>query len=179
MGKRQYTQKEWKLLSWWLAIYHPRAEILMNVRVGPTLPLVGIHNPTPAEQQLSRVRNRWVDAIYLEHGVVTIVEAKIEPDPGIFSQLVHYARKFRADPTFAEFKNSELRLVALVYNDDPSVAMEAPWYGVQWVLFQPTMDGLLPPQLRGGPLEGIGSLLPQDWPSRLSALLAAARAVQS
>jgi len=170
MGKRQYTNREWKLLSWWLALYHPRAEILMNVRVGPTLPLTGVHNPTPAEQQVSRVRNRWLDAIYIEDGVVNLVEAKIEPDPGIFSQLIHYARKFRADPTFKEFAQAPLTLTALVYHDDPSVAVEAPWYGVRWMVFQPNFEGFVPAMVRGGPLAVEGALLPQDWPARLSAL---------
>ena len=171
MGARQYTNREWKLLSWWLATFHPNAEILMNVRVGPTPPLVGITNPTPAEQRMARVRNRWADAIYFENGMVYIVEADLQPDPGIFSQLLHYCRKFRADPTFAAFKNDPIVPIALVYNDDPSVSIEAPWYGVQWIVFQPNLAGFLPPQLLGTPIDNPDYLLPQDWPTRLAGLL--------
>ena len=143
----------------------------MNVRVGPTPPLVGITNPTAAQQRMARVRNRWCDAIYLENGSVTIVEAKLSPDPGIFSQLLHYARKFRMDPEFAAFRDAPLHLVALVYSDDQSVSIEAPWYGVQWVVFQPTLDGFLPPQLLGTAVDNPDMLLPHDWPSRLARLL--------
>lgn len=171
MGARQYTNREWKLLSWWLATYHPTADILMNVRVGPTLPLTGIHNLTPAEAAMARVRNRWADAIFVENGLVTIVEAKLEPDPGIFSQLIHYARCVRVDPTLAQWVNSPLQLVALVYNDDPSVAQEAPFYGVRWVVYQPTLEGFLPPALRGSALASLQMPLPQDWPARLKTLL--------
>lgn len=167
MGKRQYTNREWKLLSWWLATFHPNADIMMNVRVGPTVTPGSAYVPPPDPGDLLRVRNRWADAIYIEAGAVNIVEAKIEPDPGIFSQLIHYARKFRADPAFVEYAAAPLRLIALVYNDDQSVAQEAPWYGVQWVVYQPNLNGFLPPQMLGSPLASIDSLLPQDWPARL------------
>jgi hypothetical protein len=171
MGKRQYTNREWKLLSWWLATYHPRAQISMQERIGPTKPVQGITDPTPAEMAQARVRNRWVDALFIENDRPYIVEAKMKPDPGIFSQLIHYARKFRADPFWSVFARQPLGLIALVYDDDPSVAVEAPWYGVQWVVYQPNLQGFLPPQLLGTPLDTGDQLLPWDWPARLQALL--------
>ena len=167
MAARQYVNKEWKFLSWWLATYHPQADILMNARVGPTVEPSGSYAPGLNPGNLLRVRNRWTDAIFFEGGSVSIVEAKLEPDPGIFSQLIHYARKFRADPGFAEYEETPMNLIALVYNDDPSVAQEAPWYGVNWIVYQPTLAGFLPPQLVGSPLSSITSPLPQDWPARL------------
>jgi hypothetical protein len=167
VGKRQYTNREWKLLSWWLATYHPAADIIMNARVGPVVAAPGLTFPAPPSENLLRVRNRWTDAIYIEGGALNLVEAKIDPDPGIFSQLIHYARKIRADPNFADFAAAPLNLVALVYNDDPSVAQEAPWYGVRWVVYQPNLAGFLPPSMGTSPLASIGSLLPQDWPARL------------
>lgn len=167
MGKRQYTNKEWKLLSWWLATYHPNADISMQVRVGPTIGSGGSEVGSEVGSDLLRVRNRWTDAIYIEGGALNLVEAKIDPDPGIFSQLIHYARKIRADPAFASFSAAPLNLIALVYNDDPSVAQEAPWYGVRWVVYQPNLAGFLPPTMKGSALESIESQLPHDWPARL------------
>jgi hypothetical protein len=171
VGARQYTNREWKLLSWWLATMHPQAEISMNVRVGPPKPLTGLTLPPPMLERMARVRNRWVDAIFIEDGLVNLVEAKIQPDPGIFSRLIHYLRKFRADPEFAQYKNAPVRLIALVYNDDPSVAVEAPWYGVNWTVYQPDLSGFLPPQLLGTPLAVLDYPLPMDWPARLQGLL--------
>ena len=171
MGARQYTNREWKLLSWWLATYHPSASIDMQVRLGPTNPLSGITNPTPADLAMARVRNRWADAIVVENGLPYIVEASLQPDPGIFSQLIHYARKFRADPYYARYANQPLGLIAVVYSNDPSVEVEAPWYGVNWVVYQPTLQGFLPPQLRGSPLDITDYVLPWDWPTRLQSLL--------
>ena|SRR5216683_622626 len=140
MGARQYTQKEWRLLSWWLAMFHPNARIMMNVKVGPTHIYPGAFPGDPAQGATLRVRNRWLDAIFVEHSIVHLVEAKMEPDPGIFSQLIHYARKFRLDPQFAELQNLPLELDAVVYHDDPSVSIEAPFYGVRWNVYQPRLD---------------------------------------
>lgn len=169
MASRQYAQREWRLLSWWLATFHHQADITMNVRLGPTVgvsPLAAYVNPL--DPQL-RVRNRWADAVFIENGEPHLVEAKIEPDPGIFSQLVHYARKFRADPNYTQFKNSALHLIALVYHDDPSVAIEAPYYGVRWIVFQPALDTFPPAASRGNPLSTETSpiALNHDWPARL------------
>lgn len=170
MGARQYTQREWKLLSWWLATFHPHAEIHMNLRVGPIVMPANVEAPTAAETRAGRVSQRWLDALFIENGSVNLVEAKIDPDPGIFSQLIHYARRFRADPEWAQYRETPLNLIALVYHDDPSVAMEAPWYGVRWTVYQPVFDGWVPPQLRGNPLLASESPLPQDWPARISLL---------
>ncbi len=170
MGSRTYAQREWKLLSWWLATYHANAdEILMNVRVGPTV-IPTIAGAPAAVPSTARLVNRWADAIYLENGIASIVEAKMEPDPGIFSQLLHYGRKFKMDPTFAAWHHLPLELVALVYNNDLSVAREAPWYGVKWVVYQPVMNDFVPPQLKGTFADSIGSMLPQDWPARVNLL---------
>ena len=125
----------------------------MNVRVG-----IGT----------SEVRNRWADAIMLENGVVSIVEAKLQPDPGIFSQLIHYLRKFLVDPNFAAWQSYPRNLIALVYNDDPSVAQEAPWYGVTWTVYTPQLVGFDTPQVKGVALPSNVTLLPQDWPARLA-----------
>jgi len=169
MGARQYVQKEWRLLSWWLATYHPHADISMNVRLGPVTPTLPLSAYTTAEGNMQRVRNRWADAVFVESGAPTIVEAKLEPDPGIFSQLLHYARKFRADPGFSALSHMPLTLVALVYNDDPSVAVEAPWYGVRWEVFQPNLSGFPPAATRANPLSTADAplALRQDWPARL------------
>lgn len=170
MARRLYTQKEWKLLSWWLATYHPLADVAMNVRVGPTGPIAGAPAIGPIEANASRLRNRWVDAVFFENSTVNIVEAKMNPDPGVFSQLVHYARKFRLDPNFGQYANWPMNLIALVYSDDPSVAVEAAWYGVNWIVYSPNLDGVAPSLARGVEAAIAGGFLPAGWPSRLEML---------
>lgn len=148
MGARMNTQREWKLLSWWLATYHASADhIWMQVRVGPSIAIPGMLM-TPAAEAMARVRNRWADAIFMEAGALNLVEAKMAPDPGVYSQLIHYARKLRADPAFAAYSKLPLNLIALIASDDPSLAQEAPWYGIRWVVYQPAW--LTQPQLGNG-----------------------------
>lgn len=170
MGSRQNAQREWQLLSWWMVHAHPLFdELWMNVRVGPTQLTPG--SPVGVTfQNMARVRNRWADLVFLENGALNLVEAKMEPSPGIFSTLIHYARKLRMDSQFARFANAPLNLIALVARDDPSVAMEAPWYGVQWVVHQP---GFLTEQqtiVTGNDAGGPAPALPQDFLARVSLL---------
>jgi hypothetical protein len=100
MASRQTVQREWQLLGWWLAQYHSQTQIFMQVRVGPTLPIGGTYPLSQALVNLSRVRNRWADAICIENGALYLVEAKMKPTPGVFSTLIHYARKLRLDPNW-------------------------------------------------------------------------------
>jgi len=169
MASRQYVQKEWRLLSYWLAQFHANADISMNVRLGPTIGRASVAPVAELPSTVSRVFHRYVDAVFVESGEPTIVEAKLDPDPGIFSQLIHYARKFRMDAAWAAYASKPLHLVALVYSDDPSVAIEAPYYGVQWVVYQPNLQELTPPQVRFSPVAGepANMPLPDNWASRL------------
>ena len=170
MGSRQNAQREWQLLGWWLAQVHPLfSELWMNVRVGPTEVLPGAPT-TQAFLNMARVRNRWADALFYENGALNLVEAKMEPDPGIYSTLIHYARKLRMDPKFTQFANAPLNLIALVARDDPSVGMEAPWYGVQWVVYQPSFLTEQQTITTGNSAGGPAPPLPQDWLTRVSLL---------
>lgn len=170
MGKRQHSQGEWKLLSWWLATFHAGAEIWMQQRLGP----IQLSSASATQDQFdvnaARLRNRWADAIYLENNRLTLVEAKKEPDPGIFSTLIHYARKLRADPFFAQYAALPLDLTALVMRDDPSVAEEAPFYGVNWVVWQPDWSTLAETTPSGNSALGTDPDLPADFPARVSLL---------
>ena len=170
MGKRQHTQGEWRFLSWWLATFHSGAEIWMQQRLGPTqLSSQSVTNDE-FDQNAARLRNRWADAIYLENNRLALVEAKLDPDPGIFSTLIHYARKLRADPYFAQYAALPLDLVALVMRDDPSVAEEAPFYGIQWIVWQPDWAELEQRTPSGNSSLGSSSELPADFPARVSLL---------
>ena len=169
MGARTYTQKEWRLLSWWLAQHHPDAVISMNVRVGPPVPVIPGAIANPVSQNLTRVNNRWIDAIYLENSTVHLIEAKLNPDPGIFSQLIHYLRCFLVDGQFAHLRDLPKVLIALVNRDDPSVAEEAPFYGVNWQVYQPNLQELSPASRSLLPATGVDVPLPHDWPARLNA----------
>ena len=123
---------------------------------------------TQAFEQMARVRNRWADAVFSENGALNLVEAKMEPSPGIFSTLIHYARKIRMDAQFAQFANAPLNLIAVVARDDPSVSMEAPWYQVQWVVYQPAFLTEQQTAATGNDAGGPAPPLPPDFLTRVS-----------
>ena len=166
MGKRIYAQREWRLLSWWLATFHPNAEILMNVRVGPIYDLITGPPQTYAEAQASRVRNRWADAIYLESGTVNIVEASMQPELGLISEVQGYSHLFSIDPVFREWWALPRREQIVVYRDDPYMADRAAAAGVAWIVYTPNLVGFVPPTLAGTLTASLGASLPQDWPAR-------------
>jgi hypothetical protein len=170
MAARQYVQKEWRLLSWWLALNHPNADISLNIRLGAPVARIPLPGEASSNEPVSRVFQRYADCLFIENGYPTIVEAKLEPDPGIFSQLIHYARKFRMDPAWSHFANVELKLVALVYHDDPTVSIEAPYYRVNWEVYRPNLAVLPAPAQRIlDAVQGeVPPPLPSDWPARLS-----------
>jgi len=170
VAERQYVQKEWRLLGWWLALKHPHADISMNVRLGPPQPGTTLSAMSPDTGLRSRVFNRYADCVFVENGDPYIVEAKLDSNAGIYSQLIHYARKFRRDPNWQAYENRPLHLIALVYHDDPDVAIEAPWYGVRWEVFQPDLIELAPPRVRLPVLDAAGEApyLPSNWAMRLN-----------
>jgi|HubBroStandDraft_1064217.scaffolds.fasta_scaffold435199_1 hypothetical protein len=170
MAARQYTQREWRLLSWWASVNYPNAEWWLNLRLGPTLPITSLGDLTPAMARLSRVRNRYVDALFYDGIALNLIEAKINPDPGIFSQLLHYARMLRIDPLWQQFSTIPLNLIALVYDNDESVQEEAPFYGVRWIVYQPNLAELPPAQLVGAPASGTPLALPPGFGHWVAAL---------
>jgi len=170
MGKRQHSQGEWRLLSWWLATFHGGAEIWMQERLGPTQPSTPAPLADRFDLNAARLRNRWADAVYLENNRLALVEAKLNPDPGIFSTLLHYARKLRTDPFFSRYDALPLDLIALVMRDDASVAEEAPFYGVRWVVWQPDWATLEQSRPSGNSATGAPLELPSDFAARISLL---------
>lgn len=170
MAARQAVQREWQLLSNWLVQYHPHATIYMQVRVGPTPAINGVLPTSAAMQALSRVANRWADSIFIENGTLNLVEAQMNPDPGVFSQLIHYARKLRLDSNWSSYSTWPLALIALNARDDPSVAIEAPYYGISWVLYQPSYLASAQTSPSGVPTPVTTPPLPPDWPARLDLL---------
>lgn len=145
---------------------HPNAEILMNVRVGPIYDLPTGPPLTYAQAQQSRVRNRWADAIYIEGGTVYIVEASMQPELGLISEVQAYSHLFSLDPVFKEWWPLPRREQVIVYRDDPYMADRAAQAGVQWVVYSPNLVGFTPPTLAGTLTASLGPSLPQDWPAR-------------
>ena len=82
-GLETAQMKESELLSTWLWAKHRTALQWRNTRLGLL--------PTKELARMYMVTLRWVDAIFIENGVVHLVEAKLTPQP--VSQVATARRK--------------------------------------------------------------------------------------
>jgi len=105
--------KESKLVNQYLYMNHPNSLQWRRIRLGPI--------PDKLLARMYMTMLRWADAIYVEGGVVTIVEAKLRPGPGAVGQLLLYKDLFAQTPEFTAYKNYPVKLMLLTPMVDLSV----------------------------------------------------------
>ncbi len=98
-------QKESVLLTKWLAMFHRTSPQWKRVRLGQVA--------NPEEAKLYSVLLRWADAVFLEEGIVYIVEAKLRPDLGALGQLEGYKELFKVTPEFQQYWLWPIKLILL------------------------------------------------------------------
>ena len=107
-------QKESVLLTYWLAKFHRSSPQWKRVRLG--IPA------NPAEAKLYSVLLRWADAVFLEDGIMWIVEAKIRPDLGTIGQLEGYKELLKVTPEFSAYENWPVKMILLSATLDLGIA---------------------------------------------------------
>jgi len=107
-------QTEGLLLNKWLWAKHRESLQWKHPRLG--------YVPDHKEAKMYSVLLRWVDAIFIENGVVYLVEAKLTPEFGAVGQLEGYGSLFRSTPEFAVYRNASIQLVLLTTSYDANVA---------------------------------------------------------
>jgi hypothetical protein len=122
-------QGEAKLMNEWLALYHPNALQWRRVRLGP-LPLVD-------QQNLYKVTNRWVDAVFFEHNTVFLVEAKLKPNAGAIGQLELYSRLIRETPEFSDYRDKKIKMILLTTFDDKPVKDLCIDKNIDYIVYSP------------------------------------------
>lgn len=98
-------QKESILLTSWLKEFHRTSPQWKRVRLG--IPA------NPEEAKLYSVLLRWADAVFLENGIMYIVEAKLRPDLGAIGQLEGYKELLKVTPEFSAYENWPIKLILL------------------------------------------------------------------
>ena len=96
-------QKESILLTSWLKTFHRTSPQWKRVRLG--IPA------NPEEAKLYSVLLRWADAVFLEDGIMYIVEAKLRPDLGAIGQLEGYKELLKVTPEFSAYKNWPIKMI--------------------------------------------------------------------
>ncbi len=121
------TLKETHVLNAWLWKEHQTDPQWLRVRLGQL--------PTNEMAKAYMVLLRWADAIFLKDGIVHIVEAKLNAEPGAFGQLDLYAELFRATPAFDQYKNWPIQKILLSARLDLNIADLAGKKEVQYIVF--------------------------------------------
>lgn len=122
-------QKEKKLLNAWLWEFHKTKPQWKRIRLGPV--------PNPQMGKMFAVLLRWADAIFLEDGLINIVEAKLRPDFGAIGQLLGYRQMLQGTPEFEAYKHWKINLILLSQFPDLAVTQLATKYGIQHEVWNP------------------------------------------
>ena len=96
-------QKESVLLTEWLAKFHRTSPQWKRVRLGVPA--------NPKEAKLYSVLLRWADAVFLENGIMYIVETKLRPTFGAIGQLEGYKELLKVTPEFVAYENWPIKLI--------------------------------------------------------------------
>ena len=107
-------QKESILLTSWLKTFHRTSPQWKRVRLG--IPA------NPEEAKMYSVLLRWADCVFLEDGIMYIVEAKIRPDLGAIGQLEGYKDLLKVTPEFSAYENWPIKLILLSTMMDLGIA---------------------------------------------------------
>ena len=78
---------------------------------------------------------RWVDAIFIENGVVHLVEAKLTPQPGAIGQLELYQEIFKITPEFSAYAEWPIKLILLTTRPDLSMIDLLSKKGIDYEIF--------------------------------------------
>ena len=98
-------QTEGKLVNRWLAKFHRTSPQWTRVRLGQVA--------NKEEAKWYKVILRWSDAVFIENGVVYIVEGKLRPNLGAIGQLEGYKELFRVTPEFQQYWEYPIKMILL------------------------------------------------------------------
>jgi len=100
-----------------------------RVRLGPL--------PPGEDARLYMTKLRWADIVTFEPNIVTIFEAKLEPNSKAVGQLLEYKNLFFQSPHFQQYATAQVNLVFLTSRIDTSVQEVCESNGVEYKVFRP------------------------------------------
>jgi len=120
--------KESELVNKWLWEFHPTSLQWRRVRLGIT--------PDKEKARMYMVILRWADAIFVQDGVVNIVEAKLRPTAGAIGQLEHYKLLFGRTPEFSQYWKYPIQLILLTSYMDLEIVELCTQKGIKYEFYQ-------------------------------------------
>jgi hypothetical protein len=137
-GKREWQEREMKMLSEWLELNYSGSYYATRVRLGTPPAELSIPGISPEEHTMTGIWRRWADGLVLLRDRVIIIEAAIRPDPGDISKLELYASLFPHTPEYREHAGKRLELILLYALEDPVLLRLAATKGIKTVYFRPS-----------------------------------------
>ena len=122
-------QSEAKLINRWLAEFHRTSLQWTRVRLGQVA--------NKDEAKLYSVILRWCDAIFIEDGVVHIIEGKLRPDLGSIGQLEGYKELFYITPEFSQYWKWPVKLILLTTYLDLNIAELCKKKDINYIVWYP------------------------------------------
>ena len=113
-------QASTELLAEWLALYHRGATVLFEHRLGPVpQSAIGV-TVTPAIARMLQRSNSYADAIVIDGGGLTVVEASVLPNVGKISQVVYYTRLIGSTIDLEQYRGLPIAGVGLIFGIYPA-----------------------------------------------------------
>lgn len=125
----QTNLKENELVEKWMTAEHPTSIQWIRPRLGPVR--------DRENAALLSVTQRYADIIFLEDGVINIVEAKLKPNGGVVGQLLQYRELFFSTPEFSKFINFPIKLAILTPFLAIDVVEFANLHDINYILWDP------------------------------------------
>ena len=119
--------KETDLLNAWLWDKHRTDVQWRRVRLGVL--------PTKELNRMYMTIMKWADAIFLNDGIVHIVEAKIRPNFGATGQLKGYKMLFPQTPEFTAYRDWPIKMILLTMTEDLNTIESASQEGIEYEIF--------------------------------------------
>lgn len=118
---------ETQFVNRWLKEKHPNPPLWIRPRLGKAA--------FPEFARLMEVTLRFPDAIFIEDGVLTIVEAKLAKRPGAIGQLLLYKKLLPETPEFEPFSRLPVQMLLLTDRLDKNVQAVAADHNIIYEVF--------------------------------------------
>jgi len=94
--------------------------------------------PAGSEDAVNQPIGRWADLIVFDPFSVTIIEAKLYPDPKAIGQLEVYSQMFVQTPRFQQYWKLPIKKVLLTTRLDDDIKTSADLHNIEYKIFRPS-----------------------------------------
>jgi len=135
---RLWQPRESRLLAEYLAQKYKDDIVMYRVRLGqlPAWSSKSIQEGVPAN--IYMVYQRWADAIVITKTTLILIEAKIDPAPGVISQILLYDQLIPKTDTLRQFNKLKRLNVLLIAQHDSEVETLAQSHGITVEYYSPS-----------------------------------------